>query len=102
MSDLRALLISDYHAGLGVASNKRVAQNQRQLGAPEGNVLVVAAHGPDALLQRQQRLVDLGALLPRLPVRTAGVRAPLAARQVDEREFAVQRVGGGTVTGNLG
>ena len=42
------------------------------------------SHSPDALLQRQQRLIDLGALQSRLPVCGARHSAALIASQVNK------------------
>ena len=44
---------------------------------------------PPAYLERQQALVDLGALQAGLPVGAGRVGAALVARQVDEGELAV-------------
>jgi len=60
----------------------------------------VAVERADALFQREQRLVDLGALDARLAVVVERVRAALAAGEVDERQAADlkgSRVAGGGV-----
>ena len=51
----------------------------------------------DALLQRQQRLVDLRALQARLTVVIRRVRAALAAGEVDEGKLPVRDLVGGAL-----
>ena len=86
------IFISTHHAGPGLVPDEGVPEHLRELARPEGEVRPLTAQRADALLQRQQRLVDLGALHPRLPVGRARVRAPLVARKVDQRELAEQRL----------
>ncbi len=47
---------------------------------------------PNALLQRQQRLVDLRPIHPCLFALIDRIRPPLTPRQVDERDLAVQSI----------
>ncbi|RNA28596.1 hypothetical protein BpHYR1_027496 [Brachionus plicatilis] len=70
-------------------ANERVAQHFGESGAAEGHVSVASAERPDAFFERQQRLVDLGALHSGDAVRRRRVLAALTARQVDQRHFAV-------------
>mmetsp|Transcript_5000 Transcript_5000/g.17552 ORF Transcript_5000/g.17552 Transcript_5000/m.17552 type:complete len:307 (+) Transcript_5000:695-1615(+) len=60
----------------------------RQLGPSEGDVLGVLVQCPDALLQGQEALVDLGPLHPGLLVVVVGVRPALASREVDEADLS--------------
>ena len=48
----------------------------------------IAVERADALLEREQALVDFRTLQPRLAVVVKGVCAPLAARKVDEADLA--------------
>ena len=68
----------------GGRAHEAVAEHTRQLGLAEGRVRARLVHAADALLQRQQTLVDLGALLPVVAPVVLRVDAALAARQVDE------------------
>mmetsp|Transcript_4238 Transcript_4238/g.13490 ORF Transcript_4238/g.13490 Transcript_4238/m.13490 type:complete len:263 (+) Transcript_4238:877-1665(+) len=68
-------------------AHERVPEHLSELGPPEGDVALPQVERPDALLESEQRLVDLRTLQPRLPVVVVRVRAPLAPRQVDEREL---------------
>ncbi len=77
------------HTHPRVLANERVTQHFGQGAASERHVGVAPAQRPDALLERQQRLVDLGALHSGDAVGRVGVLAALTARQVDERNFAV-------------
>ena len=66
-----------------------------QLGASEGDVLRAVVQPADALLERQQALVDLGALeRPILVLAVESVRAALGAGEVDEGEAADLLEGG--------
>lgn len=59
-----------------------------ELAAAEGKVCVLEVEGADALLQREQALVDVGTLHARLPVIIGRVRRALATGQIDEAELA--------------
>ena len=83
--------IPTHHAGLGLLADEGVPEDLGELAGPEGQVGPLAAQSSDALLEGEQGLVDLGPLHPGLPVGRGGVRPPLVARQIDQREFAVQR-----------
>ena len=50
----------------------------------------LATQSSDALLESQQRLVDLGPLHPRLSVGRVGVCSSLVTSQVNQRELAKQ------------
>mmetsp|Transcript_37952 Transcript_37952/g.117291 ORF Transcript_37952/g.117291 Transcript_37952/m.117291 type:complete len:440 (+) Transcript_37952:146-1465(+) len=65
-----------------------VAQHLGEDGPAEGDVCLVLPEGADALLQREQRLVDLGALHARLAVAVEGVGAALVSGKVDEGDAA--------------
>lgn len=54
------------------------------------NRTVIAENMLDSNLEREQALVDLGALHPRLAVRADRVGRALVAREIDQRELAVQ------------
>jgi hypothetical protein len=71
-------------------AGERVAQHLRELGAAEGRVRLAGAKRADALLEHEQRLVDLGALVARRARRVGRVGRALRAGEVDEREAAVR------------
>lgn len=77
------------HTNARVLTNKRVSQDLSQSRASKRNMRISPAQRPNALLEGEKRLVDLGALHSRDPVGRRGVLAALAARQVDERDLAV-------------
>ena len=79
------------HASPRLVSDEGISEHLRQFAGSEGKVSSLPAQCPDALLQCQERLVDLGPLHPRLPVGRVGVGAPLVTGQVDQRELAEQR-----------
>ena len=64
------------HHGPRVA-HERLLQDLGELGAAEGNVILPRVEATDALLQRQQRLVNLRALHSRLLVVFCGVARTL-------------------------
>lgn len=71
------------HDGLAIP-NKGVLQDERQLAAAEGCVVFVLVEGTNALLQRQQGFVDLGAIEACLFVLVHHVGSTFTARQIDE------------------
>jgi len=93
--------VPDHHS-LAVA-DEGVLQHEGKLAGAEGSVVFALIQRPDALLQRQQGLVDLCSVYPvsyyQQPVRVPGllvglgnIRAPLVACQVDEAHFPVDIV----------
>ena len=78
--------ISD-HSRATVAS-EAVLEHLRELRSPERSVLLVLVQRPDAFLESQKALVDLGAIESRLFVLLDRVGASLAACEVDERHLA--------------
>lgn len=82
-----------YHACLALLADKRIAQHLRQLGHAERQMRTLATERPDTLLERQQRLVNLGTLHARLAIRRRCVRSAFVASQIDEREFTVNPTG---------
>ena len=79
--------VGDHHRS--TVAHERVSEHLGEFRSAEGNVAAAAIERADALFQREERLVDLGALYARLPVVLGGVRAALGPREVDERELAV-------------
>jgi hypothetical protein len=82
--------VRDHHS-LAVAP-QAVLQDSRQLRVPVGHeeaLLVLVPQGVDAVRQRQERPVDLGALHQPNPAVLSG-SAPLRPRQVDQGELADQ------------
>lgn len=77
------------HADTRVLANERVAQHFGERGAAKRHVRVTSTERANALLESQQRLVDLGAFHPRDSVGRGRVLAAFAARQVDQRDLAV-------------
>ena len=69
--------------------HERVAKHLGELRAAERDVAGAAIERADALLQRQEALVDLCALYAGLAVVLRRVRASLGPREVDEGKFAV-------------
>mmetsp|Transcript_37025 Transcript_37025/g.70994 ORF Transcript_37025/g.70994 Transcript_37025/m.70994 type:complete len:279 (-) Transcript_37025:1193-2029(-) len=67
---------------------ERVPQHLGELAAAEGHVARLGVQRTNALLQRQEGLVDLRPLHARLAVVVRRVRAALAPREVDEGELA--------------
>ena len=55
-------------------------------------MLFIKIKSSNALFQSEERLVNLRALHPSLPVSGVGVGSPLVARQVDEGELSMQRL----------
>ena len=78
------------HASAGVLSDERVSEYESEFGCSEGNVCSIAAHRSYALLESEQRFVDLRSLHPRLPIRRHRVRSSFVTRQVDQRKLPMQ------------
>ena len=77
-----------HHSAHVSVADEGVTQHHCQLVLPERDVLALGFHGSDALLQSQQRLVDLGALLPPVLVVRLSVLGPLGASQVDQQQLS--------------
>ena len=82
------------HDGATVFADERVLEHLCQLAATERRVFVFLVQCTYALLQRQQRLVDLGAFHACLFAVLTDVSTTLAASQIDETEFQPHFVGG--------
>lgn len=63
-----------------------VSEDHRQLVLAEGDVALRVLHRSDALLQSQERLVDLGSLLLPSVVVGLGILSSLGAGEVNEEE----------------
>mmetsp|Transcript_54144 Transcript_54144/g.175959 ORF Transcript_54144/g.175959 Transcript_54144/m.175959 type:complete len:398 (-) Transcript_54144:1094-2287(-) len=77
------------HDRAAVATHEGVLEHLGQLRAAEGSVAVLLVKRADALLQRQEGLVDLGTVHARLAVGVHGIGAALAAGQINEGDLAV-------------
>lgn len=77
------------HARLALLPDERIAQHLRQFAHAERQMGALLAQRSNALLQRQQRLIDLGSLHPCLAIRRRRIGASLIAGQIDERELAM-------------
>ena len=77
-----------HHSAHVSVADERVPQHHGQLVLSEWNVLALGLHGSDALLEGQQRLVDLGSLLPSVLVVGLCVLSSLRASEVDQQQLA--------------
>ena len=83
--------VGDHHRAR--VPQERVPEHLREFAPAERHVVRAHVQRADALLERQERLVDLGTLQSGLAIVLVGVRAALAAGEVDEGKLAVdQRV----------
>lgn len=77
-----------YHQRPAIPS-KRILQHHRQLTSPKRRMILILIQRPYTLLQRQQRLINLRAINPRLLISLISmIRRPLTARQINKRHLA--------------
>mmetsp|Transcript_64179 Transcript_64179/g.187787 ORF Transcript_64179/g.187787 Transcript_64179/m.187787 type:complete len:211 (-) Transcript_64179:1331-1963(-) len=71
----------------GVGAGEGVGEHAREEALPVGRLLALGrAHHAEALLEREDRGVDLGSVLAALRIVVGTVLSPLAARAVHERQ----------------
>ena len=81
--------VGDHHRAR--VPQERVPEHLREFAPAERHVVRAHVQRSDALLEREERLVDLGTLESGLAIVLVGVRAALAAGEVDEGKLAVDQ-----------